>query len=390
MPSDKWYEQYETLRQEVQELQEAFVNRCQELGLDKDDLEAAFREDLIALAVHESNKQEGLYLDIPSTRQLTKEAFSNFSLSRGKDLDLNALTERHRREVIKRRRKGATNEQIATYNLAIAYQAVHWISETLFFQETADYYHAMLAFINRDGSKDWSATEAILERYPELAQLLAEIPHETVELTKRTESINLPITGITTEGEMWHHLLNEADVTGTARSKMRLEYIHFLHRITVMGLLPPKHCGHYRDFSVHIGDPDVLFAPASFISPLMEHFIATFPRVILLEPDNDPIMNAAKASYSFAIIHPYADGNGRVSRLIMNLMLWREYLPLQIKADSKGRKRYRFALKRAYRGNLAPLACLIALHLKETYIKVLNTVNAAVVHFNKNPNQSQS
>lgn len=78
-------------------------------------------------------------------------------------------------------------------------------------------------------------------------------------------------------------------------------------------------------------------------------------------------MTAAKLSYDFVRIHPYADGNGRLSRLIMNLVLWNPFFPVYIKANSLGRKRYAQALKRANRGDLEPLAAIICIYLIEVY-----------------------
>lgn len=104
----------------------------------------------------------------------------------------------------------------------------------------------------------------------------------------------------------------------------------------------------------------------------MAEFCKEFPTILPTTVGYDPILVAAQQSYKFVRIHPYVDGNGRVSRLIMNLVLWEHFPPIDLKADRKGRSRYRQALHRANRGDIKPLACLIAMSLSKIYDKLLN------------------
>jgi Fic family protein len=63
-----------------------------------------------------------------------------------------------------------------------------------------------------------------------------------------------------------------------------------------------------------------------------------------------PIVQAAYAHYAFVGIHPFADGNGRVSRALASVFLYRSPgLPLVIFADQKGE--YIAALERADGGD---------------------------------------
>ena len=67
--------------------------------------------------------------------------------------------------------------------------------------------------------------------------------------------------------------------------------------------------------------------------------------------DLHPVVVAAMLHYRFVLIHPFDDGNGRVSRLLMNYHLMKNGLPpVVIKTDDK--KNYLAALNKADTGEL--------------------------------------
>ncbi len=84
-----------------------------------------------------------------------------------------------------------------------------------------------------------------------------------------------------------------------------------------------------------------------------------------------PLQLAALLHYRFVRIHPFDDGNGRLSRLLMNYALLRNnYPPVVIKSEDK--KNYLFALNQADTGNLDAFVSYIGEQLiwsLELYIK---------------------
>ena len=75
-----------------------------------------------------------------------------------------------------------------------------------------------------------------------------------------------------------------------------------------------------------------------------------------------PVILAALLHYKFVRIHPFDDGNGRVSRLLMNYVLFKNNLPpIIIKSDEK--RNYLAALNRADTGDIESFTKFIASQL---------------------------
>ena len=78
----------------------------------------------------------------------------------------------------------------------------------------------------------------------------------------------------------------------------------------------------------------------------------------------NPVTRAAIAHHDFEAVHPYTDGNGRVGRLLLNLMLMQEGYPPAL-VLREWRPRYIQALQQAHFGNYIPLIDLIGLAVEQ-------------------------
>ncbi len=89
--------------------------------------------------------------------------------------------------------------------------------------------------------------------------------------------------------------------------------------------------------------------------------------------EKHPIEISAIAHHRLVAIHPFDDGNGRVARILMNLILMKhDFIPVIIKSES--REEYYRALMKADQGELSELVSLIASEGKKSLEFMLNTM----------------
>lgn len=84
-----------------------------------------------------------------------------------------------------------------------------------------------------------------------------------------------------------------------------------------------------------------------------------------------PLLLSATFHYRFVDIHPFDDGNGRMARLLTNLILMQQgFIPVVIRTETKGA--YLLALEQAAAGDLEPFTCYIGealLHAMELFLQ---------------------
>lgn len=116
-----------------------------------------------------------------------------------------------------------------------------------------------------------------------------------------------------------------------------------IHRL-VLKSINDRYAGNYRDQKVMIAGAKHVPPEPFFIKEKMEKFIKWYHA----DAKNlHPLERAAMVHIIFVGIHPFVDGNGRTSRLLLNLELMKSgYPPIVIRADN--RLKYYNALDRAH------------------------------------------
>ena len=90
-----------------------------------------------------------------------------------------------------------------------------------------------------------------------------------------------------------------------------------------------------------------------------------------------PVLLSAELHKQLVTIHPFIDGNGRTSRLLMNLVLLQNGYPIAIlKGDTPSRLQYYAALETAQTNkDDQPFLELIAANVKDTLERILKVVS---------------
>jgi len=116
-----------------------------------------------------------------------------------------------------------------------------------------------------------------------------------------------------------------------------------IHRLVLKGV-NDSYAGNYRDQQVMISGAEHMPPEPFLIKEKMEEFINWYNS----DAQNmHPVERAAMVHVIFVGIHPFIDGNGRTSRLLLNLELMKSgYPPIVIKTDN--RLRYYSALDKAH------------------------------------------
>lgn len=147
-----------------------------------------------------------------------------------------------------------------------------------------------------------------------------------------------------------------APLPGRRQTYLRLEELVQLHA-TATGREPEAHPGAWRTLTV-AAFPSGMVPPPAWLVP--RETGAFVERVGLgPPPDVHPLLWVADAHERFSRIQPFARGNGRVARLLTNLLLRRVGLP-PFAVRGRAAERYLVALRRADSHDPWPLATALA------------------------------
>lgn len=117
-----------------------------------------------------------------------------------------------------------------------------------------------------------------------------------------------------------------------------------IHALILKGI-DDAWAGRYRQVPVRISGSDVVLPNYEKVPSLMKDFMRWLQSI----QGEHPVKIAADAHYKLVSIHPWIDGNGRTSRLVMNLILiQRGYPPALIKKEE--RRRYLSSIEEAQLG----------------------------------------
>jgi Uncharacterized conserved protein len=160
--------------------------------------------------------------------------------------------------------------------------------------------------------------------------------------------------GITISGKsMREHLeaVNHAEAVDFIReiatdTPITESVIRDIHGLVLRGI-DKENAGRYRTVPVMISGSKFLPPQPYLIVPQMEAFMNEYQR---LEPEGvHPVIIAAYLHDELVKIHPFIDGNGRTSRLLMNLYLLRHGFPIvSLKSDNDSKLRYYNALEKSH------------------------------------------
>jgi Fic family protein len=112
--------------------------------------------------------------------------------------------------------------------------------------------------------------------------------------------------------------------------------------------------GEYKKYPNHVKTRDgyFVYAPVLDTPKEMQRFVDELRKPVFQSAH--PILQASYAHYAFILIHPFADGNGRVARALASLFLYRAAnTPLMIFADQ--RDAYLDVLEQTDKGHSAAL-----------------------------------
>lgn len=134
--------------------------------------------------------------------------------------------------------------------------------------------------------------------------------------------------------------------------------------------------GRYRTGSVMIGGADHMPPDAVDVPLRMEELMKWYKQQ---ESSLHPVECAALLHHMLVHIHPFFDGNGRTSRLMMNIALMQKGFPLAIILKNDRKKYYR-VLQQADKGKQEPLVLFIAQAVERSLDVYLRTFGKTDVH----------
>jgi Fic family protein len=145
--------------------------------------------------------------------------------------------------------------------------------------------------------------------------------------------------------------------------------IHYL----ILKSIDPQNAGKYRGVSVTISGSKHTPPDSLKVQELMDDYFEFYQKN---KDKMSPVLLSAHMHEKFVTIHPFVDGNGRTSRLIMNLVLLQNGFPVtNISSEKDLRNEYYTALETAQiENNNTKFLKFIAQNVKQALIRYLEMI----------------
>ena len=158
---------------------------------------------------------------------------------------------------------------------------------------------------------------------------------------------------------------NDVEITERTVKEIHALVLHGINR---------EQAGRYRNVPVMIAGSRYIPPQPYMLAPRMERFILQYRR--MEARGAHPVLIAAYLHDELVAIHPFIDGNGRTSRLLMNLyLLSKGYAITALKGDNDSRRAYYSALETSHAsGNREPFELLAATAVRQALERYLAVI----------------
>lgn len=116
--------------------------------------------------------------------------------------------------------------------------------------------------------------------------------------------------------------LNELNL----KPEISIDFIEQLHTILIKGTRGSKHVGAFRRTQNWLGSPGATVFEAVFVPPPPHAVPSAMKELVSFVQSSSYTASLIKAAFvhaQFETIHPFIDGNGRIGRLLITLLLYR-------------------------------------------------------------------
>jgi Fic family protein len=175
--------------------------------------------------------------------------------------------------------------------------------------------------------------------------------------------------------EVTNHAQAYDAIEHLARNPIDMETVLFLHRLIKAQI--DEDAGRLRTGPVHIRGAS--FTPS--LAKDLPSYLAQWIRWLRSDQalGYDPVTRAAIAHHDFESLHPFFDGNGRVGRLLLNIMLLQDgYPPALVLRD--WRQRYIKTLQEASAGSYHGIIDLVGHAVELSLDRYLEACTTATAH----------